>query len=193
MLDGPIWNFCQNRRWNMAARPHRPIPELTDRQIDRFLSHIQIGEPDECWPWIGARLKTGYGVSGINQVPHLASRISVRISTGKDPGELVVMHTCNNPPCVNPRHLVPGTQSENMFHRTASSTPDQPRWACGAQLPNAKLSDSAVKRAHFLRASGLTQRQIGDILGVHNTRISALLSGKAWKHVVVDREAFFSQ
>lgn len=37
------------------------FPPFTRKEIERFLSHINIKGPDECWEWQGAKTNWGYG------------------------------------------------------------------------------------------------------------------------------------
>lgn len=74
--------------------------------VDRFWSKVDRRGPDECWPWTGTRISTGYGQLWENGRHRPATHISVRISGREVPPKAVVMHSCDNPPCVNPTHLV---------------------------------------------------------------------------------------
>lgn len=71
-----------------------------------------------CWEWNGTRNKQGYGVVCIaidrrpTGIP--AHRLQWMHCHGKIPAGCVVMHTCDNPPCVNPEHLRLGSQTDNL-------------------------------------------------------------------------------
>lgn len=79
---------------------------------------IAVRSPDECWPWTGYCNRLGYGQVGWAGAPFDkptnmgAHRLLFYATHGYFPPE--VRHTCDNPPCCNPDHLVPGTHAENM-------------------------------------------------------------------------------
>ena len=101
--------------------------------IDRFKANADVGDDDECWPWVAGKDDEGYGVySGPDGVER-ATRYAYKLFKGDlDPGD-VIMHTCNNPSCVNPSHLQAVPQSENMAHKAESG-----RAAKGADNGNSK-------------------------------------------------------
>lgn len=67
-----------------------------------------------CWIWIAARTDKGYGVlsDGIRQ--RGAHVIAWKIRYGLIPEGKMILHKCDNPPCVNTEHLFSGTHSDNM-------------------------------------------------------------------------------
>lgn len=89
---------------------------------------------DGCWLWTGARDPNGYGrlgVGGRGTGTLLAHRVSLKLAGVELPDELCALHSCDNPPCVNPRHLRVGTRAENnreMFAKGRGSKPPN-RWA----------------------------------------------------------------
>jgi HNH endonuclease len=72
------------------------------------------GVPSQCWIWIASRDPRGYGHIGLNRSLQRAHRVSLRLADIPIPDDLVVDHLCRNPSCVNPDHIEPVTQRENV-------------------------------------------------------------------------------
>ena len=88
---------------------------LTDDEIQRFKSRIDIAGPDECWLWTAGKFARGYGALNYGRhKPGYAHRFSYQLRHGKLPDGAVVMHSCDTPACVNPNHLSAASQSENV-------------------------------------------------------------------------------
>lgn len=81
---------------------------------DRFWSKVDRSNPDGCWPWIGYRNAGGYGRFhwGRTQQVH---RIAYELLVGPIPDGLDLDHLCRNRGCVNPAHLEPVTNRENIL------------------------------------------------------------------------------
>lgn len=96
-----------------------------------------------CWEWTGYRLPGGYGQTSYKGHRQLAHRAMYMYIQGIDsiPKGNVVMHTCDNPSCVNPEHLVLGTQQQNIddMHQKG-------RW----NKPNVDITKLSFKKGHTL-------------------------------------------
>lgn len=146
----------------------------------RFWRFVEKRGPDECWEWAGGRNKNKYGVFGLGAASDgrtTAHRYSYILHCGEVPQGMIVMHTCDNPPCCNPRHLRLGTHAENTADMHEKNRANRPR---GLESSQAKLDDEKVR---FIRASPLSTRKLAELLGVGPTTIRGVRNGRVWSHV----------
>lgn len=113
----------------MSSRRHTPA-------VSRFPFFVTITDTDDCIEWTGARMKTGYGFMNESGKPKVATHVALEYDNRPRPSpDMFALHSCDNPACVNPRHLRWGSQSENMQDqlsrgrnpRVGVSRPKKPR------------------------------------------------------------------
>jgi len=144
---------------------------------DRFFEKVEFTE--SCWIWKGGKKKSGHGVFYFNGRLTPAHRFSYEFHKGKIGKELYVCHKCDNPPCVNPEHLFPGTQKENM-----RDCVHKKRHAFGERVKNSELNKYKVEEILHIYSGGfLDQYELGELFNVSRTTIQAIINGRSWIHI----------
>lgn len=78
------------------------------------LKRYVVDHETGCWLWMGFRLESGYGHVQVNFRRLGAHRYFYEQMKGPIPAGAILCHTCDNPPCVNPAHLWPGSYKDNL-------------------------------------------------------------------------------
>lgn len=81
---------------------------------ENLRSKIRVDANSGCWLWIGARQSKGYGCGGGKAGAWLAHRRSYELLVSEIPADLTIDHLCRVKRCVNPAHLEPVTNAENI-------------------------------------------------------------------------------
>jgi len=82
----------------------------------------RVEKTDTCWLWTAHKHRAGYGVFRFNGKTWLAHRLAYELVIGPIPDGLGLDHLCRVRKCVNPDHLEPVTQAENMRRATNLKT-----------------------------------------------------------------------
>lgn len=91
--------------------------ELGGVPLARFWAKVDRHEGG-CWVWMGGVNRKGYGQFGVltaeGVVGYRAHRLAYELEVGAIPPGMVLDHLCRNRRCVNPDHLEPVSDSENV-------------------------------------------------------------------------------
>lgn len=100
--------YCSSKCRGKGVNKPVPVEE-------RIMKFIDVKEENDCWEFKGSKNKDGYGKIGIGgKKNESAHRVIFKIYNFDIPKNMVILHTCDNPSCCNPKHLVLGTQNDNI-------------------------------------------------------------------------------
>jgi hypothetical protein len=152
---------------------------LAPRAARRFDDFVDRSSGGGCWTWTGPCDRGGYGRWG----KKLAHRLALAAAQGPIPAGKMALHRCDNPPCVNPKHLYVGTASDNMRDALARGqhpgTPLKNTTHCrkGHELTGANLEITGRDRSRRCRIcenerAAAWQRQMRRKRGLRKTRVT---------------------
>lgn len=160
----------------------KPIQNKT--MEERFFEKVKIFSNKECWDWIGGKFASGYGcMREKNGNVKSAHRISWEIHNGKIPKGsgyhgTCVLHKCDNPGCVNPRHLFLGSNLDNVNDKLQKGRHHD---TCGEKNPSHKLTQKQVKEIRKIYSEAkIFQHVLGKKYGVSQTTIWSIVTKNTW-------------
>jgi len=153
----------------------------------RFWAKVDRSQlsPGGCWIWTAAKNEHGYGkvsVGGRMGRPEKSHRVSLMLS-GVDVTDRLVLHRCDNPPCVNPAHLYVGDHKKNtadMISRGRYRGGGKHR---GSEHPSSLLNEKQVRTIRTMLASGLQPATVAEHFGISSSHVSMIKGNRIWKHV----------
>ena len=145
-----------------------------------FVEQNSIPEPNTgCWLWLLVLSKEGYAAFGARPRINVNRRVlELRLGRPLSDDE-VSRHTCDNPPCVNPDHLIPGSTADNN-----EDCVKRGRRPFGSAAFAAKLDEGDIARILKMLSDGVYQKDIAPIFGVTSGAISHIKNGRAWVRAV---------
>ena len=146
---------------------------LTKEQIKRFWLKVNKKGGNECWGWQGGKC-FGYGIFWLNGKNERANRISYKIYYGEFNEKLFVCHSCDNPSCVNPKHLWLGTTQDNTKDRCLKG---RTYVGYNEKSPFWKLKNEEIKCIKDLYLiDGLKQKIIANIFNINQGYVSRIIN-----------------
>jgi len=128
-----------------------------------------------CYVWNLLCNKKGYGVCTYKNTRWYAHRLSFTLHNGELLPGLHVLHSCDNPSCVNPEHLTQGTAKENEQDKISKN-----RNVRGTKSHYAKLQIQEINLILGMRGRGSATR-VGKMFGVSYQTIIRIWKGTTYK------------
>ena len=179
----------------IAKKASRRLAETQQRRADRCPIPLDdvayrlwsrtyiIDDEVSCWEFRGGRKPVRgeeYGLFRLGDKTVGAHRVAYLLTHGVLPE--VARHTCDNPPCVRPNHLIDGTHADNMRDRKERGRYGY-RDQRGGKNPATTLTDADVLEMRRLARSGATHREIADLFGVSRHNAMFPIVGRSFSHL----------
>lgn len=135
---------------------------------------VRISELGPCWEWRGLLSNKGYGklVDATGRIV-AAHRLAYAEWVGPLGPDIFACHRCDNRKCINPDHIFPGTNAENLHDMRVKR-----RSANGTRNARAKLTDSDISQIRSLHEAGtITHRELAARFDCSRSHVSRILRG----------------
>lgn len=179
LRTGKGGRFCSMDCFNKFAHDRMMNHEIQNK---KFWDLVDIKSEDECWVFKGIIHLQGYGMICLfgQKKSTKAHRWAYILSKGEVPIGLAVLHSCDNRPCCNPKHLSAGTQKENMRQMIERNRGVCPR---GDKHPGSKITEE-IARSILKEYNGTqTYAYFAGKYNISHSLSSRLIKGETWKHI----------
>lgn len=180
---------------------------LDKSTVERFWNNVEICDLNDCWNWHGPKKPSGYGTFFVcrdkskagdkygkyGQVMMLnAHKFSYIVSHGMLDDGMVVRHTCDNPSCCNPNHLISGTMKDNvadaiergLFNPSVSGSKSKNATKL-RNTQNRRLTEFQINEIISLRADGVSMEQLSADYKISQSCINAIFKGISYRDVAI--------
>lgn len=175
--------YCEKhyQRFHKHGAPDIVLPNAKMKSIrEQVWDRVKV-TPSGCWEWQGARDKKGYGSVRVKGKTRRVHRLAWELTYGGVPVSLLVCHRCDNPPCINPEHLLAQTSKENTMDMERRIR-YKGRFKIGRIPENRKFTPakiSAIRRKY--RTGTCTQKELAAKHSTSQGHISNIITERAWQ------------
>lgn len=175
--------YCSKhyQRFKKYGDPEKGI-KLHGSLNDRFWKFVDKTDDDSCWNWNG-NLVNGYGRISLGSKllgSEGSHRVSWMMHNNQDiPDGYHVMHSCDNPKCVNPSHLSIGTPKDNTQDMIVKGRKK-------IVIPIGEKNGKSIinpEIVRFIRDSDLSHAELARQLNISNGCVRSVRSKRTWKHI----------
>lgn len=145
--------------------------------LDQILS--QTTANNDCLEWHIGSDKNGYGRISINKNRYKTTRVVCQLVYGEPTPNQQALHSCDNPPCINPDHLRWGTIQDNHKDRAVRNR------SAGAIQGTARYTDKDIYEIRKMLAEGIDTSIIRAKFQLNKSTFHNIRRNKTWKHIVL--------
>ena len=153
------------------------FPLINDKFMDKVF-HPKVNYSGVCWIWCGAKSNFGHGRVAIRRNLVMAHRVMFYFTFGAIPKGLKVLHSCDNPSCVNPKHLFLGTSKDNTQDMIRKR-----RGLVGNKSPTRKINEKIALEILNLAKQGIKSNVLADKFKLSYRQIRYIITGKSWQYL----------
>lgn len=151
---------------------------LSREQLEKS-GNVKVNSLTGCWEWQRSKAGAGYGVMSFFKRSYLVHRMMYRLFHGEISRHNMVMHSCDNPSCMNPAHLSQGSARDNVSDmwrkgRNVVNTD----FFDGPNNPKLKFTDSEIEAIRSDRANGLSIAKVCKKHGVSKSYLWKICARK---------------
>ena len=185
----PTWRYACECGWVAWPRGNRGLVLVKRHRRYHQRARVEparfrLAVEGDCWISTCHHNNKGYGELSFGRRMRHHHRIVYAATHGLSEAELaeieVVRHSCDNPPCVNPAHLLAGTQADNVRDKVERNR--QARVA-GEEHYAARLTDDDVREIRRRYSNGATQRELAGAFGISPSHAGNVARRLSWQHV----------
>jgi hypothetical protein len=143
-------------------------------ELSKKLKNVSINEHG-CWEWLKGLNSNGYGTIYHNGKKQYVHRLSYSLHVRTLRANEIILHSCDNPKCINPDHLISGTQQDNI-----NDAKNKGRMARGERISKI-LTSEQVAEIRKMKAEGQKRGHVAMCFGLKKSTLDAIWSGRNWK------------
>ncbi len=150
--------------------------------LARLRARTTLDPATGCWVWTATKLNVrGYAEPTIGGRRRVVSRLALEASGVEIPPGHFACHDCDNRACINPAHLFPGTQADNIADAVSKG-----RMARGTRHGKAKLAPDTIHEIRRRHEAGTPTLRLARDLGLARSTVRGVIAGRTWGHLTAD-------
>ncbi len=173
--------LCPKHRWRLKKYGSFDLPPQKTIAEKFWEKVARSDDLDSCWPWMRGCSEDGYGFFSFNYRTYFAHRVAWELTNGPLHSGVLILHSCDNPPCCNPKHLSPGTHLQNMRDKARKGRTNMPK---GTDHYRARLTAESVQKIREIATEDISISKLAREFGVSRTTIEAVIARRTWKHLI---------